>query len=211
MGGRGVLVPLIELSGHDILGDGGLSLVEQIERSRLLAGKFGGSRGTVEGHRSVQYCEGSLRVAHLESNVAGRLELELLLAEQEGELIASCLQQAYIGRSLYQAHRRGGCTRRKTIQFRELHDRIRCDSQGAVVFELDLSDPRACLQPAVFDNRKVRHDGLIPASSVAIQPYRAIHLAEAHDAHLRNFRGRPGFIGGLCGKSAEKQQERDAR
>jgi hypothetical protein len=144
-------------------------LILQLERNRLLPGNVGRSRRPVDAHRSVEHRERGLRPVHLESNVTRRRQLELSLAKLKVELIASCLQQAHIGRSLHQAHGRDGCTPRKTIKLRELHDRASRDSQGAVIFELNLGNPHASLQPAMLHNRKVRHDGLITVAGVAIQ------------------------------------------
>jgi hypothetical protein len=60
-----------------------------LERNRLLAGNIHWARWSVNAQRAVEHREPGLRPVQLQANVARWRQLQLLLAEEKVELVAS--------------------------------------------------------------------------------------------------------------------------
>ena len=181
-----------------------------MERNGVFAWRHRWARRVRRCARFRRAQRGWLGPVGLEADVAGGRQLQLLLAKQEVELIASCLQQADVGRALRPGARRRLLPCGKTIRVGRTRRWNRARFGGCCCLRTRPRRSPCRLRGGLFHDGEVRDGGLISAAGVAVHLDRASHLAEADDAHLRTSEVDAAWSGGLGGKRAEKKQGRDA-
>src|SRR5438093_12194732 len=188
------LVPLIERILLEILRDGGLIFVREVEPGGLLFRDLDSSCRTLYLRFAAEYRYCAVSISDFDSQMGSFAQPKRLPAEVQRELVVLARRKINVSCPLHHIHGRNSGARIAQRKLRKFDHRIRRKPQRTAVLELHFGTPLgAGFKLCALGDGQVQKSPLISLTGVTVNLHGAVHLAQAHNANLRIRKRRNGY------------------